>query len=186
MVGLFITGIWSACMTKSDQYGAFVTARLFGGFFGGNATALGADTIVDLYFLHQRGKGLTVLNLSFLGGVVVGPTLSGFIVGSASWTVQFWWTNGLEAAIIVLALLFLEDTYHDRSLEGKATSKSWPDGWMANRMAHFFCGARVIPKISVRETVSPCLLTSLLVLRWNASIKSRRSLCQQFKITEHG
>ena len=53
-------------------------ARLFGGFFGGTAPALGVDTVVDIYLLHQRGKGLTALNLSFLGGVIVGPTLSGF------------------------------------------------------------------------------------------------------------
>jgi len=154
MVGLLVTGIWSACMTKPNQYGAFVAARLFGGLFGGNATALGSDTIVELYFLHQRGKALTVLNLSFLFGVVVGPTLSGFIVGSASWTVQFWWTNGLEAVIIVLALLFLEDTYYDRSPQAHASRKRWPDSWFANRMAHFFCGARAIPKISAIETVS--------------------------------
>ena len=77
-------------MTKSDQHIAFVIARLFGGFFGGTAPALGADTILDIDFLHQRGKGLTALNLSFLRGVIVGATLSGFISGSVSWPVQFW------------------------------------------------------------------------------------------------
>ena len=90
MFGPLATGIWSACMKKPIQYGALTAARLAGGLFGGNATALGSDTIVELYFLHQRGKALTVLSLSFLSGVFVGPTLSGFIVGSASWTVQFW------------------------------------------------------------------------------------------------
>lgn len=52
MIGLPVTGIWAAEMTKSDQNIAFVMARLFGGFFGGTAPALGADTIVDIYFLH--------------------------------------------------------------------------------------------------------------------------------------
>lgn len=89
MVGLLVTGIWAATMIKSDQYIAFIMARLFGGFFGGTAPALGADTIIDMFFLHERGKVLTVLNSTFLGGVVVGPTLSGFISGWASWPVQF-------------------------------------------------------------------------------------------------
>lgn len=144
-------------MTHSNQYGAFIAARLFGGLFGGTAPALGAGTIVDMFFLHQRGKAFTVLNLSFLAGVVVGPTLSGFIVGSTYWTVQFWWSNGLQGIIIILTVALLEDTYYDRTLEAEECCNKWPDNFFANRMATFFCGARVIPPISMAETVSHSL-----------------------------
>ena len=143
-------------MTGSNQYNAFLVARLFGGFFGGNPVALGADALVDIFFLHQRGKALTVLNLSFLFGVVMGPIFSGFIVGNTTWTVQFWWSNGLEAAVIILSLFLLEDTHYDRAAVAKdrADRKHWPENWVANRMSTFFCGARVIPPISWAETVS--------------------------------
>ena len=154
MVGLLVTGIWSATMTRSNQYGAFIAARLFGGLFGGSATALGADTIVDIFFLHQRGKALAVLNLSFVAGAIVGPTLSGFIVGSTNWTVQFWWSNGLEGIIILLTLALLQDTHYDRTPLADRNRNEWPDGFFANRMATFLCGARVIPSISRAETVS--------------------------------
>lgn len=143
-------------MTRSDQYGAFVAARLFGGLFGGTAPALGADTIVEIFFLHQRGKAFTVLNLSFLAGVVVGPTMSGFIVGSTDWAVQFWWTNGLEVIIIILTLTLLQDTYFDRTGVSEGNRSRWPDGFFANRMATFFWGTRVIPSISMTEAVSHC------------------------------
>ncbi|KAL9065488.1 MAG: hypothetical protein Q9161_008193 [Pseudevernia consocians] len=149
MVSLLITGIWSATMTRSNQYGAFIAARLFGGLFGGVSPALGADTVVDMFFLHQRGKAFTVLNISFLAGVVVGPTLSGFIVGSTNWTVQFWWSNGLEGIIILLTLALLHDTYYDRTSD--ESRNKWPDDFFANRMATFSCGARVIPPISRAE-----------------------------------
>ena len=154
MIGLLVTGIWAATMTKSDQYIAFIMARLFGGFFGGTAPALGADTIIDLFFLHQRGKGLMVLNLSFLGGVVVGPTLSGFISDSASWPVQFWWSNGLEAIIIVLSFSLLDETYYDRSPNRDIAPIGWPKGFLANRWATFFCGSRVLPETTMAEVVS--------------------------------
>ena len=157
MVGLLVTGIWSATMTHSNQYGAFVAARLFGGLFGGSSTALGADTIVDMFFLHQRGKALAVLNISFLAGAIVGPTLSGFIVGSTNWTVQFWWSNGLEGIVILLTLALLQDTYYDRTPSADKSRKEWPDGFFANRTATFLCGARVIPSISMAETVSHTL-----------------------------
>ena len=153
-VGLLVTGIWSATMTHSNQYGVFVAARLFGGLFGGIALALGAETIVDIFFLHQRGKAFTALNLSWLAGVVVGPTLSGFIVDSTSWTVQFWWSNGLEGVVIILSLALLEDTYYDRTLKSEEFRKRLPNSFVANRMATFFCGSRVIPPISMAKTVS--------------------------------
>ena len=150
-----MTGIWSALMTKSNQYIAFVMARLFGGFFGGIAPALGADTIVDMFFLHQRGKGLTILNLSFLGGVVVGPTLSGFIAGSTSWPVQFWWSNGLEAFIILLSLFSLDETYYNRTPNQKISRKERPKNFLAHIWATFFCGrSHVLPHTTMAEVVS--------------------------------
>lgn len=154
MVGLLVTGIWSATMVHSNQYAAFVTARLFGGLFGGVAPALGANTIVDMFFLHQRGKAFTALNISFLAGVVVGPTLSGFIVNSTSWTVQFWWSNGLEGMIVVLCLALLEDTYYDRTLSRDEQHNKMPDSFIANRMATFFCGSCGVSPITRAETVS--------------------------------
>ena len=128
-------------------------ARLIGGLFGGTAGALGADTIIDLYFLHQRGKGLAVLYISFVGGVVVGPTLSGYISGSAPWTVQFWWSNGLEAAIILLSLGFLEDTYYYRGSEAESSSSKPPKGFLANRWATFFWRPQMAPRVSNRVMV---------------------------------
>ena len=155
MVVFLVTVICSALMTNSDQYFAFVMAGLFGSFFGGTAPALGADTIVDMFFLHQRGKGLTVLNLSFLGGVVVGPTLSGFIAGSTSWPVQFWWSNGLEAVIILLSFFLLDETYYERTANQDISRREWPKTFVANRWASFFCGgSRVLPNTTMTEVVS--------------------------------
>ena len=99
---------------------AFVIARLIGGLFGGTAATLGEETTDDLYLLHQRGKGLAVLNISFPSSVVVGQTLSGYISRSGPWTVQLWWSNGLEAAIIVLSLGFLEYTYYYRGSKAES------------------------------------------------------------------
>lgn len=181
MVGLLATGVWSATMIHSNQYPAFIAARLFGGLFGGVAPSLGADTVVDLFFLHQRGKAFTALNISFLVGVVVGPTLSGFIVDSTSWTVQFWWSNGVEALIIILTLALLEDTHYDRSLTTEECRKSHPEKFIENRVATFFYGRRVIQPISNAETVS-CYQRSLPVFfppvlgRWDCYIVLRVKL----------
>ncbi|MCJ1447688.1 MAG: hypothetical protein MMC23_008199 [Stictis urceolatum] len=128
VIGLLVTGIWSAYMTHPNQYYPFLVSRLISGLFGGNSAALGSEVMVDTFFLHQRGKALTVLNLSFLFGVVIGPTFSGFIVQSAPWPVQYWWSVGLQAALVLASFVFLQDTYFDRDnpdIGSKMDNRGW-------------------------------------------------------------
>lgn len=47
--------IWAGFMTGSDQYVAFAISRWLGATFGSAATIAGAGTILDIFFLHQRG-----------------------------------------------------------------------------------------------------------------------------------
>lgn len=79
----------------------------------------------------------------------MGPTLGGFISGSASWPVQFWWSNGLEVAIILLSLFFLEEIYYDRTPNQDIGRRRWPEIFIANRWATFFCGSKVLPNTTM-------------------------------------
>ena len=58
--------IWSASMTKSDQYIPFVISRWLGGTFGSSPATIGAGIILDVFYLHQRGKGEYILPFSRL------------------------------------------------------------------------------------------------------------------------
>ena len=119
------------------------------------SSAFGADTIVDIFFLYQRRRGLTSLNLPFLGGVAVGSTLSGFIAGSTSWPVQYWWSNDLEAFIILLSLFSLDEIYYKRTPNHEISRRERPKNFLANIWASFFCGrSQVLPHTSMAEIVS--------------------------------
>ena len=50
--------VWSASMTNSDQYIPFVISRWLGGTFGSSPATIGAGIILDVFYLHQRGKGM--------------------------------------------------------------------------------------------------------------------------------
>jgi len=91
-------------MTNHDDYIRFIVSRLFGGIFGSIPSILGAGTIVDIFFLHERGKAFTTYSISFLMGTVAGPTFGGFIVQRTPWPNEFWWTTGLQAFVIVLGM----------------------------------------------------------------------------------
>ena len=56
LLGAIATQIWAAQMTSPNDYNSFVASRLFAGIFGSVATILGSGYIMDIFFLHQRGK----------------------------------------------------------------------------------------------------------------------------------
>lgn len=116
LIGCMCSGIWAARMTSHDDYIPFVISRLFGGIFGSIPSILGAGTIVDIFFLHERGKAFTTFSLSFLMGTVAGPTFGGFIVQRTPWPNEFWWTVGLQAFVIVLGMGLIFYFVVDRSI----------------------------------------------------------------------
>ncbi|KAA8646338.1 uncharacterized protein ATNIH1004_007765 [Aspergillus tanneri] len=145
LLGTLGCGIWSATMTGTNDYISFVISRWLAGTFGSAPSTLGAGTVLDMFFLHQRGKAFACYTLCTLFGTQIGATLSGFIVEYAPWPVQFWWTVGLEGLMAILVFLFLEETGFSR--EGNArTYAEPPHSWLRNRVATFFPGNPVSPQ----------------------------------------
>ena len=95
-------GIWAATQTGADDYISFTISRLFGGMLGSVPSILGSGMIVDVFYLHERGKAFTTFSLCFLLGTVAGPTFGGFVVEHVNWPNEFWWTVGLQGAVAIL------------------------------------------------------------------------------------
>ena len=89
-------------MTGSDDYIPFVMSRMVVGLFGSIAPILAPGFIMDLYFLHQRGKAFTVLEVSLLAGPAIAPVLGGFIAHTKPWPDVFWWLIALTAVSVPL------------------------------------------------------------------------------------
>lgn len=140
-------------MTHSNDYIPFIISRLFAGFFGAVPTVLGPRILTDLFFLHQRGRTFTFLHMSFLFGTIAGPTFSGFISANAFFPVEFWWTVGLLGFTLICCFLFLEETGFDR--EDISKNPDIPKNLLANRLATFFFGTRVVQRSTWRQTVRP-------------------------------
>jgi hypothetical protein len=53
----------------------------------GPIEAIVPSTIVDVFFLHDRGEKISIYGLSVLGGNEIGPVLSAYIIEGAgmSW-----------------------------------------------------------------------------------------------------
>ena len=153
LIGLFVCQIWAASMTKSDDYNAFIISRMFAGLCGGSPTILGSGSIVEMFFLHQRGRVFACYELSLLLGVVTGPTIGGFIVQNHSWTVAFWWTLAPVGLAIVLIFAFGEETRFARDGDSTIYPRT-PSSFIPSRIATLFPGTKVAPQRSVGSIVS--------------------------------
>jgi MFS family permease len=149
-------------MTETTQFNGFIVSRFFSGFFGGVTGVLGPRILVDIFFLHQRGRAFTAFHWCLNFGSVAGPTLSAYISQNRSWTLEMWWTVGLLGFTIICCFLFMHETSWDR--EPGAANVAALEGFFANRFATFFPGTRVTPKTSARETVSLSRPTDTQVL----------------------
>lgn len=89
-------------MTGPHDYIPFVISRLMAGLFGSIPGVLASGAIMDMYFLHQRGKAFAALEVAYLSGFLATPALGGFIANSRPWPFVFWWlvaVNGFTAIL---------------------------------------------------------------------------------------
>jgi Major Facilitator Superfamily len=131
-------------MTGPGDYIPFVISRWLAGTFGSAPSTIGAGTILDIFFLHQRGKAFVCYTLFTLFGTQFGPTVGGFIIENAPWPVQFWWVVGVEGFVVILVLLFLQETRFPRDSSTTPTPQP-PESYLSNRLRTFFPGTKVVP-----------------------------------------
>ena len=153
LVGIFACQIWGAEMTGPNDFIPFVISRLICGIFGVIPAIMGTGYIMDMFYLHQRGKAFAIFEVLIIFAVVGGGTLGGFIAETRPWNYVFWWTLGPIGAAIISVFLFVEDTTFNR--DPKAENRApLPKGWLPNRVATFLPGARTQPAGRAAEFVS--------------------------------
>jgi MFS family permease len=152
LFGSLAAQIWGSQMTGSDQYIPYIISRYVAGFFGFATSVVAPSNLFDIFYLHQRGRAFTILEIAMNLGASVGPTFSGFIAANQYWTTEYWWTIALLGAAIVIVFTCLEETGYDRKT--LALNPIKPTGYWANRVATFLPGSKVVKKTNLKETVS--------------------------------
>jgi MFS family permease len=97
------------------------------------------------------GRAFTVFHWCFDFGTVAGPTISALIAAHTNWTYTYKWTAGLVGAAIIPVFFFLEETSWNR--EEGAVNITPPVNFFASRIATFFPGNKVTPKITLTQMV---------------------------------
>ncbi|WPH03302.1 Hypothetical protein R9X50_00617900 [Acrodontium crateriforme] len=149
-IGELACQIWAAHCTGEGDYISFTLSRLFAGLFGAIPAILGSGYIIDMFFLHQRGKAFAVFEVLIIFAVVGGGTLSGFVAQTQPWQYVFIWTYGPLCAAIVGVLLFVEDTTYNRD-PTQPSREPMPKNYIQNRIATFVPGTKTQVKGTKRK-----------------------------------
>jgi len=83
----FATILWSGYATS---YGSMVASRVLNAFAGSATEGLGVATVADLFFLHERGRWMSVYVFFLVNGTTFGTIVSGFIVTDLGWRWLFY------------------------------------------------------------------------------------------------
>ncbi|KJA28812.1 hypothetical protein HYPSUDRAFT_211467 [Hypholoma sublateritium FD-334 SS-4] len=107
----FATAVGSATATS---YGRLVGARIFNGFGPSAAQGLGAGTVVDLFYGHQRGRAMGIFTLMSTNGAHLAPLIGGYVARDRGWRWCFW-VGAIVNGIIFLVVFFcMPETLFDR------------------------------------------------------------------------
>ncbi|KAL4941624.1 hypothetical protein BDV06DRAFT_194032 [Aspergillus oleicola] len=110
---LFIlSAVWCAL---SPNYPSLVVARIFQGIAVSPVECLPSATIAEIYFLHERAYRVGIYTLLLLGGKNLVPLVSAAIIESLGWRWVFWIVAIIVGACLVLIILFLPETFWDRT-----------------------------------------------------------------------
>jgi len=153
LVGLMAAEIWSVNMTHKGDYWSFLGSRFLSGIFGTVTGILAPRVLVDLFFLHQRGRAFTIFHFFMDFGTIGGPTLGALVGSGRSWTSAYWYGFSLAAFATIMCFFFLHETAWDRT-PGADNSKAAPESFVANRVATLLPGTKVTQEIEFKELVS--------------------------------
>jgi MFS family permease len=197
------TAIWCAAAVTFES---FMAARILNGFFSTVAQGGGLMFIYDMvglhcfvpsrrprlvcpvtpadtdqFFFHERARKINVWAAFIILSPYFGPLFAAFIIASQKWQIPFWVYVAETALCLVLAILFVEETYYDRRLpvesqpsRGSRISRLLGVSQFKSRhLRNSFGQAMLRPiKVLLKPTVFLSSLYYLLTFAWVVGINT--------------
>ncbi|KIW90026.1 uncharacterized protein Z519_09456 [Cladophialophora bantiana CBS 173.52] len=92
-----------------------IIARVFSGVGVGAAMALGAATVNDMFFLHERGMKMGVFTVFLTNGAHVAPVIGGYLVQTAGVRWAYYFPAIVNAVTLVIMIFAMPETLFSRS-----------------------------------------------------------------------
>ncbi|RYP05870.1 hypothetical protein DL764_003513 [Monosporascus ibericus] len=151
-IWLFCNGwyvLWNALCPVGKLTGLMIFGRLMTGVGAAAGVTLTGPVMADMYGPEERGKSLAIASFLPYFGPAVGPIVGGLLTQEVAWPWLFWTTSIFNAAVTVLGLTCIRETYAPvllrrklasiRAVEGEPSLKPWTAAFWSD----------FLPKLSV-------------------------------------
>lgn len=85
LIGNAIGGSMNIIAGNTDSWVSILVTRVFLGIGTGSTIAIGAATVCDMYFLHERGLYMGIYTYFLTNGPHLAPLIGGFLGQYVSW-----------------------------------------------------------------------------------------------------
>ncbi|KAG1744785.1 major facilitator superfamily domain-containing protein [Suillus lakei] len=94
--------------------------RFLAGLGGSAPLSVGGAVLGDCWRPEERGRAFALYSLAPMMGAAVGPITGAWIADRSTWRWVFWSTSIVDAAVQIIAVFALQETYAPLLLERKA------------------------------------------------------------------
>ena len=112
--------------SQMNSIKVFFLMQILTGIAASPGDALVEISTTDVFFQHERASKLTWFILALYGGCDLGPVAAGYIVSNLSWRWCYWIQLIIFCCMLVLQILFMEDTTFSRIDEHDTASSEEP------------------------------------------------------------
>ncbi|RFU32211.1 hypothetical protein B7463_g4124, partial [Scytalidium lignicola] len=99
----------------ANTYPTLIVARVFSGVGVGAAMALGAATVNDMFFLHEKGLKMGIWTVFLTNGPHVGPIIGGYLIEATNYRWGYYVPAIVNSVSFLLMVFALPETLFSRS-----------------------------------------------------------------------
>lgn len=85
LLGNLLAAICNIIAGYCSTWNGILVTRVFTGIGSGSTVAIGAATICDMYFMHERGLYMGIYAFFLTNGPHIAPLIGGFIAANLGW-----------------------------------------------------------------------------------------------------
>ncbi|KAG2148766.1 MFS polyamine transporter [Suillus clintonianus] len=111
---------WTIGCGFAQSESQLLAFRFLAGVGGSSPLSIGGGFVGDCWVPEERGKAVAIFSLAPLLGPVIGPITGAWIAQYSTWRWVFWSTSIVDAAIHIVGVFSLQETYAPVLLERKA------------------------------------------------------------------
>ncbi|KAL2272570.1 hypothetical protein FJTKL_06290 [Diaporthe vaccinii] len=132
LAGNLLAAVSNLVAGHCSTWGGLLATRAFSGLGAGSTVAIGAATICDLYFLHQRGFFMGIFAVFLNNGPHFAPLIGGFTAQNLGWRYCFTIPSYVQFAFFAINLFCLPETIYSRGTE--ATPAEYQESSYVDRL----------------------------------------------------